>query len=348
MSNDQINIRTYQKSDAEAIASIYYNTIHNINTRDYSKEQINAWAPYASVEDYSGWQKKLEKVKPFVATINETIVGFAEFEPNGHIDCFYVHHEYQGKGVGTALIQAVFDAAKKQSIRRIYAEVSITARPFFTAQGFNVVKAQTVTLRGVELNNFVMEKTIARAYPYISTKNCILRLPEPEESQLICDFAIQNKAYLQQWEPLQPDNYYKNDYWKDKITQLHEDFVHDKSCCMSIYLQENQQLIGMVNYSNFVRGAFQSCFLGFKIDEEMQDKGLMTEVLQAFISYVFETLNLHRIAANYMPHNIASAKVLEKCGFQQEGLAEDYLFINGKWKKHVLTSLINHEWKNNR
>jgi|GEM_PF-1721329 len=157
---DIIHVRQYQESDAAAIASIYYNTIHNINSRDYSVEQINAWAPYDSVKDYSGWKEKLAKVKPFVAVIGDIIVGFAEFEPNGHIDCFYVHHEYQGKGIGSALMKAIFDSAEKQNIGRIYAEVSITAKPFFEEKGFNVVKEQTVTLRSVELNNFVMERLL--------------------------------------------------------------------------------------------------------------------------------------------------------------------------------------------
>ena len=185
-----------------------------------------------------------------------------------------------------------------------------------------------------------------KAWPNISTKRCILRLPELQESQLMCDFIARNKAYIQQWEPLQPDNYYTNDYWKEKITQLREDFLNDKSCCLNIYLQETKQLIGIVNYSNFVRGAFHSCFLGFKISEALQGKGMMTEALEASVAYVFQTLNIHRIAANYMPHNKASARVLEKCGFVQEGIAEDYLYINGKWAKHVLTSLINHNWEN--
>lgn len=155
-----IRIRKYKESDAPAIASIYYNTIHTVNTRDYTEEQVNAWAPYDSVQDYSGWQEKLAKIQPFVATINDTVVGFAEFEPNGHIDCFYVHHEYQGKGIGSALMAYIFDEGKKQKIDRIYAEVSITAKPFFEAKGFKVVKEQTVNLRGVELTNFVMEINI--------------------------------------------------------------------------------------------------------------------------------------------------------------------------------------------
>lgn len=343
---NDIKVRTYQETDAPTLAMIYYHTIHNINIRDYSEEQVNAWAPYDSVEDYSGWQKKLAMVRPFVAVINDIIVGFAEFEPNGHIDCFYVHHEFQGKGVGSALMVAIVDKAQKEDIVRIFAEVSITARPFFEAKGFQLVKEQQVTIRGVKLTNFVMEKNGKKREPFIATARCILRLPELEEAIAMAEFASKNRAYLIPFEPLQPDYYYGPEYWHDKILQLQEGFQADTSCCLNLYLKETGQLLGMVNYSNIVRGAFHSCFLGFKIAENMQGQGLMTEAIKASIGYVFDTLNLHRISANYMPRNERSARVLEKCGFQKEGIAEDYLRINGTWEQHVLTSLINDKWKN--
>ncbi|WP_367608401.1 GNAT family N-acetyltransferase [Legionella sp. W05-934-2] len=154
----KIQIRRYQDEDAECISKIYYHTIHTINAKDYTKEQIDVWAPWSSVQDYSGWKQKLEKIVPYVAVINDTVVGFAEFESNGHIDCFYVHHEFQGVGVGSALMAVIDQEAMNKSLARVYAEVSITAKPFFERKGFNVVKQQNVTIRGVSLTNYVMEK----------------------------------------------------------------------------------------------------------------------------------------------------------------------------------------------
>lgn len=156
--NNKIQVRRYQEGDAKHIAHIYYNTIHTVNAKDYTKEQLDAWAPWSSVQDYSGWQEKLEKIKPFVALIDDSIVGFAEFESNGHIDCFYVHHEFQGAGIGSTLMHEIEKEAVDELISRVYAEVSITAKPFFEAKGFHVVKQQTVQVHGVELINFVMEK----------------------------------------------------------------------------------------------------------------------------------------------------------------------------------------------
>lgn len=184
-----------------------------------------------------------------------------------------------------------------------------------------------------------------KPFPSIETKRCILRLPELTEAEMMCKFAVQNKQHLSLVEPLQPDNYYTEKYWKEKIEHIQQDFLADASCCLNLYSKEEKQLIGIINFNNIIRGCFHSCFLGFKLSETMQGKGIMKECLQPAITYVFEELNLHRISANYMPHNKASAKVLEKCGFVQEGIAEDYLYINGKWEKHVLTSLVNKKWK---
>lgn len=159
MKEASIHIRTYKTADARALADIYYHTIHQVNIRDYTETQVNAWAPETSLQ-LEGWQKKWQNLPPLVAVAGDIVIGFAEFEQSGHIDCFYVHHAWQGKGVGAALMQAIFNKAVQQGISRIYAEVSITAKPFFERKGFQVVKAQTVTIRGEALNNFMMEKIL--------------------------------------------------------------------------------------------------------------------------------------------------------------------------------------------
>ncbi|KTD53818.1 putative N-acetyltransferase YafP [Legionella santicrucis] len=152
----KIIIRQYIPDDAQHLANIYYHTIHHINVKDYSEDQVNAWAPDSSL-DLTGWEKKWETITPLVALMDNKIVGFAEFELNGHIDCFYVHHEYQGFGIGSSLMNEVFNKANELNLKRVFAEVSITAKPFFESKGFKVVKQQNVEIRGVKLTNFIME-----------------------------------------------------------------------------------------------------------------------------------------------------------------------------------------------
>lgn len=154
---DSITIRRYHEKDARSLSDIYFYTIHNINIHDYSKEQINAWAPKSCLE-LEGWKKKWEKLPPIVATTDNQIVGFAEFENDGHIDCFYVHHQFQNKGVGSALMKEIEQQALHKNISKIFAEVSITAKSFFLSKGFIVTKEQLKKIRGFDLKNFVMEK----------------------------------------------------------------------------------------------------------------------------------------------------------------------------------------------
>ncbi len=152
-----VEVRPYRETDAEALAAIYYHTIHTVNAEHYSQEQREAWAPASSL-DAAGWKKKWASLPPLVAVAEGAPVGFVELEDSGHIDCFYCHHEWQGKGVGSALMNAVVREAKVKGIERLFAEVSITARPFFAAKGFELVKEQTVKPRGIEMTNFVMER----------------------------------------------------------------------------------------------------------------------------------------------------------------------------------------------
>lgn len=155
----EITIRSYRPEDVQDLANIYYNTIHRINIKHYTEEQVDVWAPKSSLET-EGWAKKFLKTKPIVALAGEEAVGFAEFEPNGHIDCFYVHHEWIGKGVGAALMSEIFARAQSQNIDRIFVEVSITAKPFFEKQGFITLSEQTVFIKEVGLTNYKMERKI--------------------------------------------------------------------------------------------------------------------------------------------------------------------------------------------
>ncbi|HGS5022872.1 TPA: GNAT family N-acetyltransferase, partial [Vibrio cholerae] len=131
-----IEIRKYQESDAHDLWAIFYYTVRNVNLRDYSQAQVEAWAP----DDFSSeiWQRKMNLLSPFVAEIDGKIVGYSDLQENGLIDHFFCHHEHQGRGVGRQLMEHVLRMGKLQGITRFYSEVSITARPFYERFGFKV------------------------------------------------------------------------------------------------------------------------------------------------------------------------------------------------------------------
>lgn len=153
---DAVHIRRVRGTDAAAVAQLYYDTVRRVNARDYSPRQIAAWAPRVYDEAY--WRRRFRACKIFIAERAETVVGFAELEDSGHIDCFYVHHEHQGEGVGTRLMQAIFASVRRRRTRRLFAEVSITARPFFERMGFRVRRRMNKVYRNRSFRQYYMEK----------------------------------------------------------------------------------------------------------------------------------------------------------------------------------------------
>ncbi|AQM20597.1 GNAT family N-acetyltransferase [Vibrio anguillarum] len=151
-----IKIRKYEESDASGLWELFYHTVRNVNRRDYSQEQVEAWAP--DNFDCEIWKNKLNAISPFIAEIEGVIVGYADLQESGLIDHFFCHHDYQGKGVARCLMEHVFKVGTSRGITKYYSEVSITARPFYEKFGFKVVKEQSIEVRGQKLQNFVMEK----------------------------------------------------------------------------------------------------------------------------------------------------------------------------------------------
>ena len=153
-----MKIRNLEYGEESLLWNLFYATIHNINVQDYSEAQINAWAPDDLDEQI--WKRKFQSIKPFVAEVDGEIVGYSDLQPDGLIDHFFVHYQWQRRGVGTALMKEIETRAMKNNIALLETHASITARPFFEAQGFTVVLEQRVDVRGQKLKNYVMQKII--------------------------------------------------------------------------------------------------------------------------------------------------------------------------------------------
>jgi len=149
-------IRTHRNRDIPAIARLYYDTIHRVNSHDYALEQIEAWAP--TIPDAAFWKERVSAYRVYVAEEDGHIIGFTELGADGHIDCFFVHHQWQRRGVGMRLMERLVVAATKEKTPRLYAEVSITAKPFFLSQQFVVIKEREAIRRNVKLKQFAMER----------------------------------------------------------------------------------------------------------------------------------------------------------------------------------------------
>ena len=145
-------IRKYQASDCREMAELFYNTVHTVNTKDYSKEQLDVWA--TGQVDLEKWNESLQEHFSIVAVDDEIIVGFGDIDSTGYLDRLFVHTDYQGKGIATAICNQLEQAVPG----RITTHASITAKPFFEKRGYKVIKEQKVERQGVFLTNYVMVK----------------------------------------------------------------------------------------------------------------------------------------------------------------------------------------------
>jgi putative acetyltransferase len=153
-----ITLRPYRPDDAPALLALFRDTIRRVNSRDYSSVQIAAWA--SDDIDTARWFGRFTGRFVPVAEEAGRPVGFAELESDGHIDRVYVSADHQRRGIGRQLLTALVAEARRVGLARLFTEASITARPFFEAQGFAVLAPQVVRCRGVDFVNYRMERIL--------------------------------------------------------------------------------------------------------------------------------------------------------------------------------------------
>ena len=181
--------------------------------------------------------------------------------------------------------------------------------------------------------------------PVFVTSRLIVRLLSQRDISAVIHYYKENKSFLEPFEPVKPKNFYNREFWSHQIDKSLIEFSYDRSLRLFIFRKDQpDKIIGGTNFTQMILGVSHSCCLGYSLAESEQGHGYMTEAVQASIQYVFDDLNMHRICANYMPHNRRSASVLKRLGFVIEGYAGDYILINGKWEDHILTSLTNPNW----
>jgi ribosomal-protein-alanine N-acetyltransferase len=175
----------------------------------------------------------------------------------------------------------------------------------------------------------------------IVTQRLILRPPERRILYFFMDYIKRNKDFLQPWEPLHSETYYKESFWKKWLTMYKKRVEAGTELRYWLFLKEDDMCIGYLSCSGIIRGVFHSGHLGYACDEKYGGQGYMSEALEKFVSFMFEHENLHRVEANINPINKASIRVAEKNGFTLEGKSPEYLYINGKWEDHLRYAKLN-------
>lgn len=157
----ECKIRKLADTDMKNIVSMYYRTVHSVNAKDYSSQQLEAWAPMEKKEStISKWAHSLKKNISYVAEIDSKIIGFGDITIHGYLDRLYTHQYFQKKGVASSLLKLLENKVREIGVTEVWTEASITAKSFFESHEYKLVRPQMVERNGVMLLNFIMNKNI--------------------------------------------------------------------------------------------------------------------------------------------------------------------------------------------
>ena len=182
----------------------------------------------------------------------------------------------------------------------------------------------------------------------LDAKRVVLRAPKATDIAELRGLLIRNAEHLRPWSPSPPPGSNPAGFTElgRSIARHRRDWKAGAGYVFVMQLRvPREPLVGRIALTSVTRGPFQSAQLGYWMDAGHVRRGLMSEAVDATLGFAFERLGLHRLQAAVMPTNHASRSILQKRGFREEGYAERYLRIAGKWEDHVLYGLTLEEWR---
>ena len=179
----------------------------------------------------------------------------------------------------------------------------------------------------------------------LETPRLELIIPDPELALSWRAYVTRNREHFRASMPSPPADYFTEDYWKTRLQKAQDDAEAGTAFTFALMVQPEGDFIGDCTFDKIIRGPLQSCFLGYKLDQDFEGHGFMQEALERAIRFMFEEQKLHRIQAAYRPKNERSGRLLTRLGFTVEGHAKDYLFLDGAWRDHVLTAKLNPDYR---
>jgi ribosomal-protein-alanine N-acetyltransferase len=167
-----------------------------------------------------------------------------------------------------------------------------------------------------------------------------LRLPEPEDAEAFLELVVRNRDHFRPYEPRRPPAYFTLGGQHEQIAAARRQAQGGERYEYGVFEVHGGELVGRISLGGISRGALQNAYLGYGIDVGHSGRGYATQAVTLAVEVAFRDLGLHRVQAAVVPENKPSARVLEKVGFREEGLARRYLFLDGQWKDHRMFALV--------
>ena len=170
----------------------------------------------------------------------------------------------------------------------------------------------------------------------IKTDRLDLRLPQLSDHKNWSQLRFESKEFLTPWEPTWSHDHLLRRPFINRVNWAKRSIQSGTAIPLFIINRNDGVLIGAITLDNIRRGPNQTATMGYWIGLPYVRKGFMSEAISALVHYAFGTLDISRIESACLPENTPSRKVLEKCGFKYEGVAQAYIQIDGRWRTHVL------------
>ena len=184
------------------------------------------------------------------------------------------------------------------------------------------------------------------ALPQLATPRLRLRASDPAFAEATADFYRRNRQAHARWNPPLPEAMFAAQGQRERLAEAATAATVGAGVGWWLFASDEPGVaLGQIHFTQIARRAFCNAMLGYAIDAEHEGRGLMREALQAALADAFSPrMHLHRVQANVRPENTRSLALLSRLGFEREGLAREYLYIDGAWRDHVMTALRNPDW----
>lgn len=301
-------LRAYESSDCPSIAELFYNTVHTVNAKDYSSEQLDAWA--AGQVDLSVWDASFLAHRTIVAVEDGRIIGFGDMDGTGYLDRLYVHKDCQGRGIASGICDVLEQTSPSLHLTT---HASITARPFFDRRGWRIVREQQVERRGVLLTNFVMERYLADT-PTLETERLILRTFTEDDREALFSIYSDNAANrFLPWFPVR--TYDEADaLWRTQYADVYQRRSAYKYavCLKNSASPRSSAPVGYVHLD--LGDAFD---LGYGLRTEFWHQGIASEAAAALIRQARQD-GIPYVTATHDRDNPRSGQVMNRLGMRYQ------------------------------